>query len=89
MTHLRTFGRFWYDFVIGDDWRIAVGVVAAVAVTALAAHHGLDWWWLLPATTTLLLTTSLVMASRPRRVGRAVAPPEPAAGAQTEARGTP
>ena len=35
--------RFFYDFVVGDDWRVAVGVVVAVAVTAAVAT-----WWLLP-----------------------------------------
>jgi len=29
------FGRFWWDFVIGDDWKIAAGVVAVLAVGAL------------------------------------------------------
>jgi hypothetical protein len=25
------FGRFWWDFVIGDDWRIAAGVAVVLA----------------------------------------------------------
>jgi hypothetical protein len=29
------FLRFWWDFVIGDDWRIAAGVVVVLAVGAL------------------------------------------------------
>lgn len=32
MGVLRSFGRFWYDFVIGDDWKIAAGVVVALVV---------------------------------------------------------
>lgn len=32
MRFLRSFGRFWYDFIIGDDWKIAAGVVLAVAI---------------------------------------------------------
>ncbi|MEU9794453.1 hypothetical protein AB0E27_28185 [Streptomyces sparsogenes] len=31
MNFLKSFGRFWYDFVVGDDWKIAVGVVLALA----------------------------------------------------------
>jgi hypothetical protein len=43
---LAGFGRFWWDFVVGDDWRIAAGVVAvlaggAVLVTATDAPDGL------------------------------------------------
>ena len=26
MTRLGAFARFWYDFIVGDDWRVAVGV---------------------------------------------------------------
>jgi hypothetical protein len=33
MRYLRGFLRFWYDLVVGDDWRIAVMVVIALAVT--------------------------------------------------------
>jgi hypothetical protein len=29
------FGRFWWDFVVGDDWRIAVGVVVVLGGGAL------------------------------------------------------
>jgi hypothetical protein len=29
---LKAFGQFWYDFIIGDDWKIAVAVVVALAV---------------------------------------------------------
>ena len=28
---LRGFLRFWYDFIVGDDWRIALGVVLVLA----------------------------------------------------------
>lgn len=30
---LKAFGQFWYDFIIGDDWKIAVSVVIALAIT--------------------------------------------------------
>jgi len=39
----RGFGRFWYDFVVGDDPKIAIGVAAvlvlgAVVVGAVGMH---------------------------------------------------
>ena len=47
---LRSFGAFWYDFVIGDDWRGAAVVVLALALTGLLVHEaGVNAWWLLPA----------------------------------------
>ncbi|HYJ70180.1 MAG TPA: hypothetical protein VEX15_21215 [Nocardioidaceae bacterium] len=30
---VKGFGQFWYDFVIGDDWKIAAAVVIALGVT--------------------------------------------------------
>jgi hypothetical protein len=66
VKHLVTFGRFWYDFVVGDDWRLAVGAIAAIAVVSVAAHHGLDWWWLLPVGVAALLAVSVTRAARPR-----------------------
>ncbi len=36
MKFLRSFGQFWYDFIIGDDWKIAVAVVSALVVVYAA-----------------------------------------------------
>lgn len=36
-----TFGRFWYEFLVGDDWRIVAGVTAILGVGALAVAMGL------------------------------------------------
>jgi hypothetical protein len=35
MRFARGFARFWWDFVVGDDWRIAAGVVVVLAAGAL------------------------------------------------------
>jgi hypothetical protein len=32
---IRAFLRFWRDFVVGDDWRIAAGVVAVLTLGAV------------------------------------------------------
>ncbi len=37
---IMSFARFWYDFVIGDDWRIAAGVLAVLVAAALAVAAG-------------------------------------------------
>lgn len=34
MTFVRAIGRFWWDFIVGDDWRIAVGVLLVLAAGA-------------------------------------------------------
>lgn len=40
MKFLKAFGQFWYDFVIGDDWKIAVAVLTGLAVTFAALKSG-------------------------------------------------
>ena len=66
MKHIQTFGKFWYDFIIGDDWRVAVGVTTAIALVYVVAHEGMNWWWLLPVAVAALLAVSLNNASRCR-----------------------
>ena len=56
---LKGFALFWYDFVIGDDWKIAAAVVAALAVTAALAHGSVASWWLLPLVVAAFLGISL------------------------------
>jgi hypothetical protein len=41
MKFLKAFGQFWYDFIIGDDPKIAVAVVIALAVLVGALSIGL------------------------------------------------
>jgi hypothetical protein len=64
---LRSFGAFWYDFVIGDDWHVAAIVVAALAVTALLVHQaGVNAWWLVPLAIVAALGWSLHRATARR-----------------------
>jgi hypothetical protein len=65
-ARLRAFGAFWYDFVIGDDWVLAAGVVLGLAGTYLLNHAGLAAWWLLPLLVAVLLPASLWRATRRR-----------------------
>jgi hypothetical protein len=62
---IRGFAAFWWDFIVGDDWRVAAGVVIALAVTAVLAGAGLPAWWFLPVAVLLLLAASLYRAVRP------------------------
>jgi hypothetical protein len=45
---LVAFAKFWYGFVIGDDWTVAAAVAAALVVTWLLHTAGLAPWWLPP-----------------------------------------
>lgn len=64
MRYLRAFGLFWWDFVVGDDWRVALGVAVGLGLTAVLTHVGVNAWWLLPAAVVLVLGLSLRRAAR-------------------------
>ena len=64
---LRAFGAFAYDFVIGDDWLVAVGVVTGLAVTYALSRASVAAWWLLPLLLAVLLPVSLWRAARSRQ----------------------
>ena len=63
MRRLRAFGAFWYDFVIGDDWRGAAVVAAAIAAPAARVAAGVNSWWLLPVSALAALGWSLRRAT--------------------------
>ena len=56
---MRRFGRFWWDFVVGDDWRVAVGVALALGLTALLATTSAPAWLVLPLAVAAVLWMSL------------------------------
>ena len=64
MRHVRGFLRFWWDFVVGDDWRVAVGLAIAIAVTWELEQAGIAAWWVLPLAVALLLVTSVRREAR-------------------------
>jgi hypothetical protein len=61
---LRRFAAFWWDFIVGDDWRIAAGVVLALAATAAIAASSVPAWWVVPVVVVGLLGFSLWRATR-------------------------
>jgi hypothetical protein len=65
MRYVKNFGIFWYDFVVGDDWSVAVGVVIALVLTALLAHQDVAAWWLMPLAVVVVLGFSLWRVTRP------------------------
>lgn len=60
---LRAFGAFWYDFIVGDDWLVAAGVVAGLAGTYGLSQAGVSSWWLAPLLIAILLPVSLSRAA--------------------------
>ena len=68
MRYLKSFGAFWYDFIIGDDWHVAALVVIGLGLTALLTHVAhVNAWWLLPLVAFAALAWSLHRATEFRK----------------------
>ncbi|HEY2789820.1 MAG TPA: hypothetical protein VGI72_10210 [Gaiellales bacterium] len=64
MSRLAGLARFLYEFVVGDDITIAVGVVAALAVTAAFPNVGGGAFWIVPVVVVALLGVSVGRVAR-------------------------
>jgi hypothetical protein len=64
VTRLRAIALGVWEFVVGDDWVTALGVVVALGVTAIVAGAGAAAWWLMPVCVAGLLVLSLRRAAR-------------------------
>jgi hypothetical protein len=53
-----------WEFIVGDDWRTAVGVVVAIGLTAAIAAAGVPAWWVMPIAVVVLLGVSIRRALR-------------------------
>jgi hypothetical protein len=53
-----------WEFVVGDDWRAAVGVAVALGLTAILATTDLAAWWIMPLAVLAILALSLRRAAR-------------------------
>ncbi len=53
-----------WEFIVGDDWRTALGVVVALALTALLAQTTVAAWWVMPLAVLGLLVLSIRRAAR-------------------------
>ena len=40
MDILRSFARFWIDFIFGDAWEVAVGLAVTLVIIATLASQG-------------------------------------------------
>ena len=65
MKYVKAFGRFWWDFIVGDDWTVAAGVAVALGLVAILTHNGVNAWWLLPLAVALLTGVSVWRQTRP------------------------
>lgn len=59
MNRVRGFLTGAWEFVVGDDWLTALGVVLALALTAGLAAASVSAWWVMPPAVMALLALSV------------------------------
>jgi len=64
MKYVLGFLRFWRDFIVGDDWRIAAGLAAGLLLTWAIARGGVAAWWTLPIAVLAVLSLAVWRAVR-------------------------
>jgi hypothetical protein len=64
MKYVRSFARFWWNFIVGDDWRVAAGLAGAFLLTWWLEHYDVPAWWVLPLAVAFLLAGSVWREAR-------------------------
>lgn len=59
--------RFLYDFIVGDDWTVAVAVFIGLILSAILNGNHIVAWWLIPVIVFVMLGVSLRRAAGARR----------------------
>lgn len=57
------FLHFWYDFIIGDCWQLALGVAVILAAGAMLAHFGAIGKQILPIGLATALMAMVVLST--------------------------
>jgi len=60
------FGRFWYDFIIGDDWTVAAAVLIGLIGTGILNANHVVSWWLMPIVVVVITGVSVQRTSAGR-----------------------
>jgi hypothetical protein len=64
MKYVVNFILFWYDFIVGDDWTIAAGVIVALVLTWVLLQTNVVAWLWLPLAVAVLLGASVMRLAR-------------------------
>lgn len=61
---VKSFFAFWWDFIVGDDVTLAIGVLVGIGAVAALQAASVVSWWALPAAWVVALLWSLGRATR-------------------------
>jgi hypothetical protein len=71
VKHLKSFALFWVDFIIGDDYWVAAGIVATLGLCAAVSKTSVPAWWIAPLGVLGILTISVIRGALGTRKQRA------------------
>jgi hypothetical protein len=57
-------GRFFYAFVVGDDWTVAAAVLLGLLVTRGMVASRMYAWWLVPLLAVVMTAINLLRATQ-------------------------
>src|SRR5207302_6550664 len=60
------FARFWYEFIVGDDWTVALAVLLGLVVTGILNANHIVGWWLMPIVVVVMTGISVQRSSARR-----------------------
>jgi hypothetical protein len=64
MSWVVGFGRFWYRFIIGDDWTVAASVAIGLIATGLLNRGQFPAWVVMPLVVIVMLRVSVQRSKR-------------------------
>jgi hypothetical protein len=70
------FGRFWWEFLVGDTPELLVGAILIVSAGAFFAHNGVARVVTVGSMPVLIVALLATSVQRARRAARASRPPE-------------
>jgi hypothetical protein len=70
------FGRFWWEFLVGDTPELLIGAIVVVSVGALFAHHGVARVVTVGSMPVLVVALLATSVRRSQRAARPRPPPQ-------------
>jgi membrane protein implicated in regulation of membrane protease activity len=64
MSWVVGFGRFWYRFIVGDDWTVAAAVAIGLVSTFLLNKVQFPAWVVIPLVVIVILRVSVQRSKR-------------------------